>query len=474
MGINVGGLDAATQIPGFPTDCYLDFAIAFPFIQGSLFASINAGSAVARDVETGFLNRLALTPMQRAAMLLGHLSGRAGRGADRRFIYLAVGFAAGLHFESGFAGVVVLMVLAMLIALAFASLGAFIGLRTGSGEAVQGVFPLFFVFLFLSSSSLPRELIEHDWFRIDRHLQPGLVPVRGPALADHLRLAGAGAGARVRLRGRDRDHRRRRARPRALRTTAGADMRRFLDVAGGVAYRSIKKIATNPQLLLPSLIFPLFFFVAFAGGLSSVGDVPGFDFPSGYTAFQFVFVLLQASAFGGVFTGFGIASDFENGFSRRLMLAAPNRLGILAGYTLAAMVRAVAVGVLLFVVAIASGMQVDGNGVDLFGLVVLALLVNFTAAMWAAGVAMRLRTIQAGPAMQMPVFIILFLAPVYVPLDLLSGWVEAVAHFNPFTALVEGGRDLIGGADFKPLLVFGVAFALGAVFSLGRARRARG
>ena len=97
-------------------------------------------------------------------------------------------------------------------------------------------------------------------------------------------------------------------------------MRRFTDVAGGVAYRGLKKIATNPQLLLPSLIFPLFFFVAFAGGLSSVGDVPGFDFPSGYTAFQFVFVLLQASAFGGVFTGFGIASDFENGFSRRLML----------------------------------------------------------------------------------------------------------------------------------------------------------
>ena len=192
--------------------------------------------------------------------------------------------------------------------------------------------------------------------------------------------------------------------------------------------------------------------------------MPGFDFPSGYTAFQFVFVLLQASAFGGVFTGFGIASDFESGFSRRLMLAAPSRLGILAGYTLSAMVRAVAVGVLLFVVALATGMQIDGNGVDLFGLIVLALLVNFTAAMWAAGVALRLRTIQAGPAMQMPVFIILFLAPVYVPLGLLAGWVEAVAHVNPLTPLIEGGRDLISGSDFQPLLVFGIAIALGAVF----------
>jgi len=242
-------------------------------------------------------------------------------------------------------------------------------------------------------------------------------------------------------------------------------MRRFTDVAGGVAYRGLKKIATNPQLLLPSLIFPLFFFVAFAGGLSSVGDVPGFDFPSGYTAFQFVFVLLQASAFGGVFTGFGIASDFENGFARRLMLAAPNRLGILAGYALAAMVRAVLVGVLLFIVAALSGMQIGGDGVDVFALILLALIVNLTTAMWAAGVAMRLRTIQAGPVMQMPVFIILFLAPVYVPLSLLSGWIHGVARFNPFTALIEGGRDLISGQSFDALLVYGVALVMLAVFA---------
>lgn len=241
-------------------------------------------------------------------------------------------------------------------------------------------------------------------------------------------------------------------------------MRRFLDVTSGVAWRSTKKVFTNPQLLLPSLIFPLFFFVAFAGGLSSVGNVPGFDFPSGYTAFQFVFVLLQASAFGGVFTGFGIAGDFENGFSRRLMLAAPSRLGILAGYAVGAMIRAVTVGVLLFVVALASGMQIDGSGVDLFGLVVLALIVNLTASMWAAGVAMRLRSIQAGPAMQLPVFLLLFLAPVYVPLDLLAGWIEAVARLNPVTPLIEGGRDLISGGDFQALLVFGVALGLGALF----------
>ena len=88
---------------------------------------------------------------------------------------------------------------------------------------------------------------------------------------------------------------------------AGADMRRFFDVVAAVWWRSTHIYTHNPQFFLPSMIFPLFFFTAFAGGLSNVGNVPGFDFPSGYTAFQFVFVLLQASAFGGVFTGFGIA-----------------------------------------------------------------------------------------------------------------------------------------------------------------------
>jgi ABC-2 type transport system permease protein len=243
-------------------------------------------------------------------------------------------------------------------------------------------------------------------------------------------------------------------------------MRRFADVTLAVAWRSTRRMMTNPQLLLPMLIFPLFFFIAFAGGLSNVGNVPGFDFPSGYTAFQFVFVLLQASAFGGVFTGFGIAADFENGFARRLLLAAPNRLGILAGYTFAALIRGALVLALLFAVALATGMQVDGDGVDLFGLLVLAVLVNLTASFWAAGVAMRVRSIQGGPLMQMPVFIVLFLAPVYVPLSLLAGWVHAVAKVNPFTALIEGGRGLISGGDVDLALVFGVALLLALAFSV--------
>jgi ABC-2 type transport system permease protein len=250
-------------------------------------------------------------------------------------------------------------------------------------------------------------------------------------------------------------------------------MRRFLDVTWAVAWRTIHNFITNPAFFFPSVIFPLFFFTAFAGGLSNVGNVPGFDFPAGYTAFQFVFVLLQAAAFGGVFTGFGIAADFEKGFARRLLLGSPNRLGILAGYALAALTRAVLVGVLLFAVALATGMHVKGDGVDLFGLIVLALLVNLAATLFAAGVAFRARTIQAGPAMQMPVFIVLFLAPVFVPLDLVGGWVHTVAQVNPITAIVEGGRDLISGQSFPAWAAFAIAAALPLAFSVWAVRGLR-
>jgi ABC-2 type transport system permease protein len=104
---------------------------------------------------------------------------------------------------------------------------------------------------------------------------------------------------------------------------------------------------------------------------------------------------------------------------------------------------------------------------------VLAALVSLTATFFAAGVAFRTRTIQAGPAMQMPVFIVLFLAPVYVPLDLLAGWVHAVAQVNPFTALVEGGRDLISGQAFPAVTAYAIAVALVAVFSVWAVRGLR-
>jgi ABC-2 type transport system permease protein len=236
------------------------------------------------------------------------------------------------------------------------------------------------------------------------------------------------------------------------------------NVIWGVARRTLKNALTNPQILLPTMAFPLFFFTAFAGGLSQVAKVPGFDFPPGYTAFQFVFVLLQSAAFSGVSTGFGVARDFEGGFAKRLMLAAPRRSGIVVGYALAALVRWSIVAVLLTVVALAVGMNIGGGPVDLVGLYALAALVNFCGFFWAGGIAMRFRTIQAGPLMQMPVFLVLFFAPVYVPLNLLEGWIHGVATVNPLTYLLETGRGFVAGDAPHIAGAFGIALGLGLLF----------
>ena len=249
----------------------------------------------------------------------------------------------------------------------------------------------------------------------------------------------------------------------------------FWSVAFAVARRNIHNVFTNPALILPSLIFPLFFFTAFAGGLSTIGKVPQFGFPTGYTAFQFVFVLLQSAAFGGVFTGFAVAADFDSGVARRLLLAAPKRAGIVVGYAIAALVRALITWALLTAVALLAGMRVDGAGVDLVGLYGLAVIVNVAATLWATGVAMRIRSIQGGPLMQIPVFLILFLAPVYVPLKLLTGWIHAVASVNPATVLIEAGRGFISGSPTHVALAFSVAAGLVALFVLwarGGLRRA--
>jgi ABC-2 type transport system permease protein len=252
-------------------------------------------------------------------------------------------------------------------------------------------------------------------------------------------------------------------------------VRRFGQVASGVAWRSVHNAVKNPPILLPSLVFPLFFLAAFAGGLSSVGSVPNFNYDPGYTAFQYCFVFLQSAAFGGVFTGFAIARDFETGFARRLMLAAPNRYGLVAGYAIGALVRWLLTAAVVTIAALIGGMNVPGSGVDLAGLLLLGLMMNLVSALWACGVAMRLRTIQAGSLIQMPVFILLFLAPVYVPIDLLNGWVEHVAKINPITPILESGRSLLAGSPEKvgiALMVLAAGIFVFAYWARGGLRSA--
>ncbi len=242
-------------------------------------------------------------------------------------------------------------------------------------------------------------------------------------------------------------------------TAPAGRRRRWSGASKAVAWRSLHTLFRNPALLFPPLVMPIFFFAAFAGGLSAIDGVPGFNYPD-YNTFQFVFVLLQSAAFGGVFTGFAIAGDFESGFSKRLMLGTRDRSAIIAGYALVAAVRAILVMAVLVVVALVAGSEITGSGLDLFGIFALALMLNFAAVLFAAGIATRVRSLQGAPLMQIPVFVALLTAPVYVPIELIEGWVHGVASVNPITPLLEAGRGLAIGDPVKIALASAVAVAL--------------
>jgi ABC-2 type transport system permease protein len=179
LAVNSAGFDAATKIPGFPTDSYLTFALAVPFMQSALFGFLNAGTDIARDIESGFLNRLALTPISRAALVAGELAGVVALGTVFGVMFLVVGLAAGANFEAGPAGVPVLFLLIIAITAGFGCLGIAAGARSGSSEAVQGLFPALFALFFFSSMAMPRDLIEHEWFKMVATANPVSYMIEG-------------------------------------------------------------------------------------------------------------------------------------------------------------------------------------------------------------------------------------------------------------------------------------------------------
>jgi ABC-2 type transport system permease protein len=164
LAVNASGLQAATRLPGFPTHSYVTFAIAVAFIQGAMFSLINTGTNLAEDIETGFFNRLALTPLRRVSLIGGLLVGVAVLGVLLSGVYIALGLIAGAHLKAGLGGALMILLLGAITTMAFGAFGCAAALRTGSGEAVQGLFPLFFVFIFVSSSNLPRALLKSGWF----------------------------------------------------------------------------------------------------------------------------------------------------------------------------------------------------------------------------------------------------------------------------------------------------------------------
>ena len=234
---------------------------------------------------------------------------------------------------------------------------------------------------------------------------------------------------------------------------------RSLSVTLGVAWRSVRKLLKNPAHAVPPMAIPLFFFAAFAGALSALGGTKGFGYYD-YTAFQFVFVLYMATMFVGVFTAFDIAIDYESGLGRRLMLATPRRMAIVNGYLIFALLRGVFAVAVVWAIALATGLDVRGGAVEIAGLVALALLLNIATTLYGAGIALRFQSVAGSTLILIPVFVVLFLSPVFTPRDKLSGWLEVAADVNPLTPALEAGRGFLADDPVSVALAFLVAGGL--------------
>jgi len=243
-------------------------------------------------------------------------------------------------------------------------------------------------------------------------------------------------------------------------------------VVYAVAGRHLRLATRRPSLLVPPLLFPAFFFAAFVGGLGAVARAPGFSYPD-FKAFVFAFVALQAAALNGAFAGVALAEDLEAGTARRLALAVPHHGTLLLGYLLASVLRAAVVATALFGLAIAAGMRVAAGPWELASLLALLLAVAVATSLFAFGIALRLPTVQAAPLMQIPIFLAMFLAPVYTPRPLMRGWVRAAADVNPTTLVLETGRALLAGQPSRLLASFGAVLVLTAVAAVWAARGLR-
>ena len=239
---------------------------------------------------------------------------------------------------------------------------------------------------------------------------------------------------------------------------------RSVSVASGVAVRGVRKLAGNPLALVGQMAIPLFFFTAFTGALSAVGSTRGFGYYN-YTAFVFVFVLFQGAIFAGVFAAVEIAADYSSGMGNRLMLSAPRRTAIIVGYLAVGLARAALWIGVAWAIALAVGMPVRGDAVEIAGLVALALLLNLAATLWGAGVALRLKTVGSGVLIMIPAFMVMFLSPVVVPRDHLSKWLHDAAGANPFTPPLEAGRGLLAGEPVRVAVAFAAAGGLVLFFA---------
>jgi ABC-type multidrug transport system permease subunit len=216
-------------------------------------------------------------------------------------------------------------------------------------------------------------------------------------------------------------------------------MARSLAVIGALVRRALNEITRVPGAALPGVLAPTIFLVGLSGVFGEAARLPGFD-ATDFRTFIVPVGLLQGAAFTGAATGVNLARDIERGWFDRLMVCPAPRVTILIGVVASAALRALMPATFLLIVAFALGVDFPGVGALLIDVVLVTGLAT-AIAFYAVLVALRFKTQQAAPLMQTVGFMAVLFTTAYAPMDLLAGWMRAIAKVNPVTHVLDGVRQ---------------------------------
>ncbi|MGB1711482.1 MAG: ABC transporter permease [Miltoncostaeaceae bacterium] len=214
---------------------------------------------------------------------------------------------------------------------------------------------------------------------------------------------------------------------------------RVISVSLGLAGRNLLLVRRVPSVFIPSLVMPLFILIATAGAFHGIGALPQFAGES-YLAFTIPMAAVMGAGFAGINSGMTLARDLEGGFFDRLQSSPAPRLALVLGPMLAAQARSLVTTLVVLIAGMVGGVMPPGITPTLV-IFAFALLFAAAASFWAIGVALRTRTIQAAPIMQLAVFLSVFMSVAYVPQDALTGWLATIARYNPVTYILDAARS---------------------------------
>jgi ABC-2 type transport system permease protein len=239
---------------------------------------------------------------------------------------------------------------------------------------------------------------------------------------------------------------------------------RTLPASAGIAVRSLRNIRRLPSAFLPALLMPVVQAIAFSGTFFAITQIPGFPTDRSINWFMPLAVLM-GSSFAGIGMGFATIRDLESGFYDRLRMSPAPRRALLLGPLLSACARALLVVTVVLVVGVALGARLTDGPLGLVPLYVSGLGMAVLGTGWGLGLAFRFRDMRAAAIMQLTLFLSLFLTTAQAPLEVMEGWLHAVARVNPLTSVLRLARVGFMG-DIRWDDVWGGLVALGLLGAL--------